>query len=393
MEEIKKYIINEQLIDKRLTKERYDKAVNIIKDYIIKNKLIIYGGFALNEYLSNKNKIYSADDVPDFDCISKNASKDIMKIADALYLAGYKYIKITAAEHPNTFRLSVDFKYIIDVSTMPSSLYNTLIFNFNKDLKEINHIKTKYILVPINYVKSELYKELSRPIASLFRWDKLFKRMQLIHEEYKIIINKKIKKTNQKNAFYNPALDFAILNKYPLIGEAAINLYMADSQCVFSYVSILSDNIENTVEEFKKLLVDIPIRVKHINSDGYIPSKRVIFVNNVKTLEIIDASAICVSITKLKGKKAIVVCTSYAILSFLYMDSVINIKNSNHDMIIDKIHAFEKFINETMHKHPKQNINKKCYGLDKPRIVKQKEGWDVENVIFKSKINDTKRKL
>ena len=57
------------IIHKKLKKSLLDsKAINIVEKFIIDNKLICYGGTAINSILPESKKIYDYSlDIPDYD--------------------------------------------------------------------------------------------------------------------------------------------------------------------------------------------------------------------------------------------------------------------------------------------------------------------------------------
>ena len=59
------------------------KILSILEKYIIKKKLICYGGTAINNILPKKDQFYNKDiELPDYDVFSPNAINDIKEIAD-----------------------------------------------------------------------------------------------------------------------------------------------------------------------------------------------------------------------------------------------------------------------------------------------------------------------
>ena len=62
-------------IEIKKLKELYDEfneVINLISKFIIKKKLILYGGFVINLILPNKYKFYKEYTINDYDCFSKN---------------------------------------------------------------------------------------------------------------------------------------------------------------------------------------------------------------------------------------------------------------------------------------------------------------------------------
>lgn len=73
------------------------KLYNIIKDTLIENNVVFFGGFAYdlyNTYNKNKQKKYLLNSIPDFDIICINCEKLIYSLKHILFANNYKNIKI-----------------------------------------------------------------------------------------------------------------------------------------------------------------------------------------------------------------------------------------------------------------------------------------------------------
>lgn len=73
------------------------KIYNIVKETLIQNRVVFFGGFAYdlyNYYNKNKPKKYLMRDIPDFDVISINPEKLIYSLKHILFANNYKNIKI-----------------------------------------------------------------------------------------------------------------------------------------------------------------------------------------------------------------------------------------------------------------------------------------------------------
>ena len=71
-------------IEIKKLKELYDEfneVIDLISKFIIKKKLILYGGFVINLILPNKYKFYKEYTINDYDCFSKNPIEDSYELA------------------------------------------------------------------------------------------------------------------------------------------------------------------------------------------------------------------------------------------------------------------------------------------------------------------------
>ena len=65
--------------------------INIVEQFIIKKKLICYGGTAINNIISAEDQFYDKTlEIPDYDFFSDNAMEDAIELADIYYNHGYE---------------------------------------------------------------------------------------------------------------------------------------------------------------------------------------------------------------------------------------------------------------------------------------------------------------
>lgn len=381
MKPLNNYIREEINNDKTALYKDFIGIVRIISNYIIENKLIVYGGTAINEYLPQNEKIYKNNDIPDLDCLSTNAVKHILKIADLLFIAGYRYVKIMSAEHENTYRLSINFKFILDISEIPKPLYKKFIeeSNNNKISK-----KSQYVLAPLTVAIGDLYWEMASPVASLFRWEKILKRLELMTKHFGIEkpnLEEYVNDININNKDIDLALSFVKKEKYPIMRLTALKCHM-NKPLNDDVVSILSTSIEKTINDFVSL-IDVERTITIVETKTIferIPNYKTISIDGKKVLQIYDANSICIAITKIKGYS---VCVAFGILSFLYFERLFNPKMNK--ILESYIYNFEKYV-KTHKKDVKKIINTKCYGKQKKRLARLAEMWEDEpRIIYKSK--------
>lgn len=383
MKKVIEYVKEETLKSKKELYHDYSKIVNIIRKYIIDNKIIVFGGFALNEYLDGNSKIYAKYDLPDIDCYSSNAINHVIKLANILYKAGFVYVKIMAAQHPNSYRLSVNFKNMFDITNIDKSLYNKFISAYKIEKIE-RRVKSKFTMVTIDYIKSDFYKELSRPVSSLFRWEKIVKRMEIINKHFKLQKTGQsyFTNVNKKGILNEKILEYVKERKYPLT-DCIAAMYHMNMPCK-TMVSIMSVDPDKTILEVKELIKgdEGMLKIKRtFTSFDRIPPRTFISLNNQTILEIFDASKMCISVNNIRGFQ---VCAAFFVLSMFYLDTITLKDKDVVQTVTNNICIFEKWTKQNKIQ-PKRLMNTKCYGIEVPRSIKLREAWDNEpDIIYKS---------
>ena len=155
------------------------KIVIMLENFLKRKKLICYGGTAINNILPKKDQFYNRDvEIPDYDIYSPNALEDAKELADIYSKAGYEAVEARAGVHRGTFKVFVNFIAIADVTQMEPILFRSI-------LKEAIKINGLYY-APANFLRLGIYKELSRPAGDISRWEKIYKRLNLLNKYYPI---------------------------------------------------------------------------------------------------------------------------------------------------------------------------------------------------------------
>ena len=109
------------------------KALDVVKEFIIKKNLILVGGMAIDFALRLKgDSIYTDDQMPDYDFYSPNHSSDAYELGALLCSKGFKNISCINALHITTMRVRVDFETVADITYCPLKVYKqvpTLLYN------------------------------------------------------------------------------------------------------------------------------------------------------------------------------------------------------------------------------------------------------------------------
>ena len=178
LDKLAKAAAKQKLLLLEPTIDEYKKVMNIIKDYIRKKKRIIYGGYAINALLINKNKnegIYDDDlDTPDIEFYTPDPINDLIEICNELEDKKFKFVLGKSAQHKETYSVFVNFEGYCDISYVPKIVYNN-----------IPTIKIDGILMTHpKYVFIDRLREFTDPITSGWRWEKQFSRMALLQQYY-----------------------------------------------------------------------------------------------------------------------------------------------------------------------------------------------------------------
>jgi hypothetical protein len=216
MSDLEKAVDENLKIQHGITRLKYMKpeVFEIVEHYMKKNKLIGYGGHALNLYLPPSKQFYNLWDIPDYDFFSPHAIQDCKRLAKELALHTDE-VEVKSAMFDGTYKIFVNFIPLVDITHLEENLYNVL-WKSSRKIEGIHY-------VPYSYLKMSLYLELSRPLGDVGRWSKIYKRLQLLEEEHPTLIDKSLIQNDPPPPFFKTLVQR--LQPFVLAGEFGLTYY------------------------------------------------------------------------------------------------------------------------------------------------------------------------
>ncbi len=321
---------------KRLTPATF-KALRIVESFISDNKLVCYGGMAINNILPKKAQFYGRREFPDYDFFSNDALNDAKKLANIYYKNGFKNVEAKSGVHEGTYKVYVNFFNIADITQLD--------LGFFKNIQKKSIKKRNILYAPPDFLRMSLYLEFSRPKGDTSRWEKLLPRLNLLNRYYPI--KKKSCKLKDSEKLTNTEIEIYDKIKNKLMHENVIFFGgFADTQyhkytrskrskSKLACVDVLSEDAKKTVESIEKDISEYNPRIDHIKTIGeLIPEHYTITINN-RIYSFIFQTEACYTYNRLKIKnKTVNIATIFTMMSlyltFIYNDD----KNYNHDRIL-----------------------------------------------------------
>ena len=155
--------------------------INNIRDIILKfisdKKRIVYGGYASQLLLIDKGQkgIYDLTiDTPDVEFYTPEPIKDLIDLCNVLHKHKLKYVQGRSAGHEETYKVYVNFENVGDISYVPPNFYEKM------DTITINGVR----IVHPKYEIINWLRQFTDPLTAGWRWDKQFKRMELLQTAF-----------------------------------------------------------------------------------------------------------------------------------------------------------------------------------------------------------------
>lgn len=157
--------------------EQVKEMIRILEAFLIRKKCVCYGGTAINNILPKHAQFYNREiEVPDYDFFSPNALDDAKELADIYHKNGFYYAQAVSGVHYGTFKVFVNFVAIADITYLHPTIFNSI----SRESIQVAGIK----YAPANYLRMNMYLELSRPMGDVSRWEKILKRLNLLNEHW-----------------------------------------------------------------------------------------------------------------------------------------------------------------------------------------------------------------
>jgi hypothetical protein len=161
----------------------FKKVFAVVEDFLVKNKCIVFGGYALNAILPNNEKLYSAHEIVDIDCLCVNPKELAIELADILNNLGYEFIEVKQGFF-NNFKLKVEWYDILDFNACTLSTYNRLLQESHNDEQLEKRPKHKLNLAPLDFLRQQFHVEICKPIGDVSRLLKIFPRSIVFHRHF-----------------------------------------------------------------------------------------------------------------------------------------------------------------------------------------------------------------
>jgi hypothetical protein len=188
--------------------------IKILEDFMRRKKVVCYGGTAINNILPVTDQFYDKDvEIPDYDFFSPMALKHSKELADIYVENDYADVEVRSGVHPETYKVFVNFIPIADITQLEPKIFKVLI-------KEAIRKEGIYYAPP-DYLRLQMYNELSRPDGDVSRWEKVYKRLLLLNKDHPFKENPKCSQINFMRDFTgNPDLNDTLYN---LVKDTMIN--------------------------------------------------------------------------------------------------------------------------------------------------------------------------
>lgn len=155
------------------------KIVDIMERFLRTKGRVVYGGAAINAHLPADKKFYDPSlYLPDYDFMTSDPLQDCADLIVAFQGEGFEDVEAKFGIHEGTYKIFVNFRAAADITYMPPDIYSRIV----KDSVTIDGIQ----YASPDYLRMNMYLELSRPAGMVSRWEKVYERLLLLNDVHPI---------------------------------------------------------------------------------------------------------------------------------------------------------------------------------------------------------------
>jgi hypothetical protein len=263
-------IIGQTNFDNKKVLQDQQEGLSSIKALIIRRKLILHGGLAVNAVLPSNLKFYDENTVPDYDVLiaddSGRETKKLMYQAQKLLADKGYWAHFRPAVHENTQKLRAHpqglsrlamlrYPSVLDATSVSATDF-AILQKLSTSEKSLVPADLKGMrLIPTAYMKLSFHLEFSRPSVHIQRWRKLYPRSVSLYKAHPFVVVGKPSPYTAKA--YNPSGIENILNMLPeisliLVGEQIAMRIMGGSDDTiqkFGTLDVVTRDFETTHEK------------------------------------------------------------------------------------------------------------------------------------------------
>lgn len=153
------------------------RITDIMERFLRKKKRVIYGGAAINAQLPADQKFYDPRfNLPDYDFMTPAPIQDCEELMADFRADGFKEVESKFGIHEGTYKVYVNFRSAADITYIPIDIYRRIL----KDC----HVVNRLFYASPNWLRMNMYLELSRPAGMVSRWEKVYQRLLLLNAAY-----------------------------------------------------------------------------------------------------------------------------------------------------------------------------------------------------------------
>lgn len=294
------------------------KIVTIMENFLRAKRRVAYGGSAINAQLPPEKRFYDPRvNLPDYDFMTPDPLQDSADLIVVFQEEGFTEVEAQFGIHEGTYKIFVSYRSAADITYMPPDIYERVLRDSTK-IEGINYASP-------NFLRMNMYLELSRPAGMTSRWEKVYERLMLLNEAHPLragrCTDNPLGSLGAKEKNGDPMAG----NGDPVLHEQIVADGIKAGAIFLSGASYLVDR-EPRSDEVVLLLTDKPASIKvrrlkattHAEMGELLPARTELHTKQGRLVAVIFETVACHSYTTLQEPAGYRLASIYTMLQMYY---------------------------------------------------------------------------
>ena len=218
------------------------RIADIMEHFLRSKRRVIYGGAAINAQLPAKYKFYDPRlNLPDYDFMTPYPIKDCEDLMEEFRKEGFTEVESKFGIHEGTYKVFVNFRSAADITYIPLDIYKRIL----KDCRVVDRI----LVASPNFLRMNIYLELSRPAGMVKRWEKVYERLLLLNEVYPLHACRAKRQTALQSDLQQQIVDEGIAEGAVFLSARGLN----DPKEMEPVVLLITDKMDALASSLREL--------------------------------------------------------------------------------------------------------------------------------------------
>ena len=399
LKKIEKIADDIEKADEHAQYEKYKHLFNEAIRYIKSKHVLLYGGMAMNDLFSKKDKIYADDVLPDIDIFSENGKKQADEIVKYFVKKGFNKLttSYTEALHAGTYKVFIDSVQVFDITTISKRAFKRLKENSVRGDSGIPVVNPQFLRLSLHMIMSQSH--------DARRWSKVFKRLLTFYKYYppkecKLSSSEKITNSDSFTKLHHIPEEL-IINTYKFLEDTPYilfgineitaylknysgkrsNIYLPPNSRVAPVQMLVQGNILEVAHALVKHLNTHSLAISEVfKEDEFIPDHIIIKYKSHPCIEIYN-TPVCMTYVEYNKIKIASIHTILRMYLSMVLSTYNHFETENHSLecLVNVLSTIQQKMSGSRKKIFQQLIEQ-CYGpfvgivsLRRERVLRMKE--------------------
>jgi len=278
------------------------KIVDVMEHFLRIKGRVVYGGAAINAHLPADKKFYDPTlYLPDYDFMTPDPILDCADLIMAFQAEGFTEVEAKFGIHEGTYKIFVNFRAAADITYMPPDIYSRII----TDAETIDGIH----YASVNFLRMNMYLELSRPAGMVSRWEKVYERLLLLNEEFPLKAGRCVADPLNAEGKGKNKLSQELYDQLVNIGIEANAIFLSGASYLVNPESDLTTGPVIMISDRSTKLVQELIKMAHLKPDQkealgeLLPARTELYTKKNQLVAVVFETVACHSYTLLPRPK------------------------------------------------------------------------------------------